>query len=175
MLCTAKNACHDPHFFGRDSMISRSVTRKSSDANVLAVSKVSISLSGPPVFRKSSDFRYESCRFFGSLPTSATKVAGFSEVFRLPLGKVPVFGSLPTSSDSARKMWVTTRLNMGGINNSREKDDSRPRRIRKMAVSFYTGAHACRTQIHCCRGFLADLDRAGDADVGRRVGCTGVV
>ena len=40
-------------------MISRSGTRKSSDANVLAVSKVSISLSGPPVFRKSSDFRYE--------------------------------------------------------------------------------------------------------------------
>ncbi len=32
------------------SMISRSGTRKSSDASVLAVRKVSISLSGPPVF-----------------------------------------------------------------------------------------------------------------------------
>ncbi len=53
--------CHYPRFFGRGSMISRSGTRKSSDANVLAVSKVLISLSGPPVRRKSSDFRYERC------------------------------------------------------------------------------------------------------------------
>ncbi len=77
--------CHDLHFFGRDSMIFRSGTRKSSGmiprsgtrkssdmifrsgtrkssvAMVLAVSKVSISLSGSPVSRKSSDFRYERC------------------------------------------------------------------------------------------------------------------
>ncbi len=57
----AAKPCQYPHFFGRDSMISRSGTRKSSDANMLAISKVSISLSGPPVFRKSSDFRYERC------------------------------------------------------------------------------------------------------------------
>ena len=73
MSSLGRKPCHYPHFFGRDrmisrsgtrkssDMISRSGTRKSSDANVLAVSKVSISLSGPPVFRKSSDFRYERC------------------------------------------------------------------------------------------------------------------
>ncbi len=50
-----------PTFFRRDSVISRSGTRKSSDANVLAVT---------PGF----DF--------------AQRSAGFSEVFRLPLRKM---------------------------------------------------------------------------------------
>ncbi len=53
--------------------ISRSGTRKSSDANVLAVKQ---GFDFPLVFRKSSDFRYERCGFFGSLPTSATKDVG---------------------------------------------------------------------------------------------------
>ena len=57
---TGFNPCHDPHYFGRDSVISGSGTRKSSDANVLAVKQ---------------GFNF------------AQRSVGCSEVFRLPLRK----------------------------------------------------------------------------------------
>ncbi len=50
-----------PTFFRRDSLISRSGTRKSSDANVLAVKQSFHVAQQSAGFRKSSDFRYESC------------------------------------------------------------------------------------------------------------------
>ncbi len=97
-------------------MISRSGTRKSSDANMLAVKQgfdfaqrstglsevFRLPLRKMPVYRKSSDFRYERCRFIGSLPTSATKDAGLSEVFRRPLRKMPVYRK---SSDFRYERW----------------------------------------------------------------------
>ncbi len=80
-------------------MISRSGTRKSSDANVLAV-------------KQGFDFRAAVRRFFGSLPTSATK-DGFSEVFRLPLRKM-VFRK---SSDFRYERWF-----LGSLPTSATKD-----------------------------------------------------
>ncbi len=38
-IATGFIPCHYPHFFGRESVISRSGTRKSSDANVLALTQ----------------------------------------------------------------------------------------------------------------------------------------
>ncbi len=101
-----QGACHYPHFFGRDRVISRSGTRKSSDANVLAVKQgfyFALRQAGcPEVFRlplqkmrdrvisrsgtrKSSDANVLAVKQGFDF---AQRSAGCPEVFRLPLPKM---------------------------------------------------------------------------------------